>query len=142
MKRKISMSCLIDSAAEPFASFHDATLSNIHIDYDQRTLSAEFELSVGNPDGTSQAERERTRRAHLNLSDLILWGIEAPDNRDVNNWGPLWLVHDCIMEEATTEKGKELSITLGPDVYAWCMFFSDINAFGYCAAKEATFEWK
>jgi hypothetical protein len=46
------------------------------------------------------------------------------------------------MEEASTDQGKQLSDTLGPDVYAWCMFFADINAFGYCAAREAKFEWQ
>jgi len=136
------MDDLIDSAAEPFASFHDATLCKVNIDYDQKTLSAEFKLCVGDPDGMSETERERTRRAHLNLSGLILWAVEAPQNRDVSRWGPPWLVHDCIIEEATTERGKELSNTLGPDVYAWCMFFSNINAFRYCAAREAVFEWE
>jgi len=142
MKRKIEMDDLIDRTVEPFASFHDATLCKINVDYDSKTLSAEFEMCVGNPDGSNKDERERIRRGLLNLSGLVLWAIEPPHNKDQHSWGPLWLVHDCLMEEASTEQGKELSGTLGTDVYAWCMFFNDINAFGYCAAKEATFVWQ
>jgi len=142
MKRKIRMDDLINRKLEPFASFHDATLQKITVDYDNKTLSAEFEMCVGNPAGSNETERNRTRRGILSLAGLVLWAMEPPDNSDHDRWGPLWLTHDCLMEEASTDKGKTLASILDPDLYAWCIFFSDTNSFGYCAAREAMFEWQ
>jgi hypothetical protein len=141
MKKNIRMDDLLDKS-EPFAGFHDASLHKVHLDYDARAVSAEFKLFVGNPEGKTDEERERTRLGILNLEGLAFWSIDSPGNDDIKRWGPLWLTHDCLLEESSTETGKRLSSLLGTDMFAWCMFFSDTNSFGYCAAKEASFKWK
>ena len=142
MKRNTRLDDLLDTKAEPFASFHDATLSNIHIDYILKTLSAEFTLSVGSPNDPEEANRERTRQGILTLSGLVLWVIEPPDVRSKQEWGEPWLTHDSLMAEASTECGKMLAAVIGQDVYAWFLFFNDLNSFGYCICHEAAFEWK
>jgi hypothetical protein len=141
MKRNIRMDDLLDKS-EPFASFHDAALHKVQLDYDARVVSAEFELYVDNPEGKKDEEKERTRRGILTLEGLAVWAIDSPGNDDIKRWGPLRLTHDCLLEESSTETGTRLSSLLGTDMFAWCMFFSNTNSFGYCAAKEASFKWK
>ena len=142
MKRATCLDDLLDRKAEPFASFHDATLSNIHIDYKLKTLSAEFKVCVGSPDDPEEINRERTRNGVLSLTGLVLWAIEPPEIQRKKEWGQPWLTHDSLMEEATAEYGKNLAAIIGQDVYAWFMYFRDMNAFGYCICHEASFEWK
>jgi hypothetical protein len=42
-----------------------------------------------------------------------------------------------MLEEAPTEEGKRLAITVGDDEIAWYLYFNDLNAFAYCVAQEA-----
>jgi len=44
-KQKIRLDDLLDEA-EPYATFHDATLHKIRVDYEARELTAEFKLCV------------------------------------------------------------------------------------------------
>jgi hypothetical protein len=46
-----------------------------------------------------------------------------------------------MLEEAPTEEGKRLAITVGDDEIVWYLYFNDLNAFAYCVAQEARFEW-
>jgi hypothetical protein len=139
--RKIVLDDLLDRT-EPFGTFHDAYLHKLNINYDTRELIAEFDICVGNPDGETKEERERYRRGVLRVSGLIFWALEAPEDKDTNKWGPLWLTSDGLLEEGPTDTAKRLSSTLKPGVYGWYLYFSNINAFGYLSADEATFEWK
>jgi hypothetical protein len=141
MKRLTRMDDLFAGLEEPFATFHDATLRKISLDYDSRQLSAEFDIFVGDPEDWGKAEPERKRRGVLSLAGLVFWAIEPPQSPNREQWLPRWLTGDCLIEEASTDQGKRLSALLEQDVYAWCMYFSDSNSFVYCAAHEATFEW-
>jgi hypothetical protein len=137
-KNKIKLDALLDKN-EPFASFHDARLRKIQIDYLKREITAELELSVGNPDGDTNEERERCRNGLLKISGLIYWAIEPPESNVTI--GPLWLASDGLIEEANTETAKKLRTILQPDFFAWYLYFSDINAYAYLVAKEAEFKW-
>jgi len=126
---------------EPFASFHDAALSVLHIDYEARSLVAEFELCVGDPDAADRTARERSRRGRLRLSGLILWAVEPPDLTGPPAVRRPWLTSDGPLDEAPTDAGKGLAGALASDIYCWYLYFSDLNAFAYCAAQDAQFEW-
>jgi hypothetical protein len=140
-KQKMRLDDLLDQT-EPHATFHDATLDTIKIDYEAHELTAEFKLCVGNPNGKTKMERERHRSGMLKVSGLIFWALEPPDNKDTKEWGPLWLTGDGLIEEAPTETAKKLTSISKPETYGWYLYFSDINAFAYLASREAVFEWK
>ena len=63
-------------------------------------------------------------------------------NKDTEKWGPLWLTGDGLIEEAPTETAKRLTSISKSEMYGWYLYFSDIDAFAYLAAREAAFEWK
>lgn len=139
MKRTVRLDDIIGTA-EPFATFHDASLLILNIDYEGRSLIAEFDIWVGSPDGPDHTDRERRRRGRLCLASLILWACEPPRTTETHD-GPPWLTSDGLLEEAPTEEGKRLANTVGADEIAWYLYFCDLNAFAYCIAQEARFEW-
>ena len=53
--RKILLDDLLDRT-EPFATFHDAYLHKINIDYNARELIAELDIWIGNPDGETKGK--------------------------------------------------------------------------------------
>jgi hypothetical protein len=139
-KHKMRLADLLDQA-EPYATFHDATMHKIKIDYETHELTAEFKLCVGNPDGKTEMERERHRTGMLKVSGLVFWASEPPENGAADNRGPLWLTSDGLISEAPTETAKKLASMVTPDCYAWYLYFSDLNAFAYFAARDVVFEW-
>jgi hypothetical protein len=64
---------------ELHASFHDALLLQVRIDYSARTVHALFDLAVGDPDAPDQTERHRRRKGRLTLEGLIFWVHEPPE---------------------------------------------------------------
>jgi len=140
-KEKTRLDDLLDKT-EPYATFHDAMLHTITIDYDTKEFTARVDLCVGNPDAKTEIERERRRIGVLKASGMIFWALEPPDNEDRERWGPLWLTDDGLIKEAPTKTAKKLISTLVPDTYGWYLYFADINAFGYLLAKGAVFKWE
>ncbi len=141
-KQKKRMDDLLDQS-EPYATFHDAKLHKIKVDYDAQELTAEFTLCVGNPDAKTEEERERHRSGILKVSGLIFWVLQPPDNnKKTKECGGLWLTDDGLIEEAPAETPKAVTSIPKPEAYGWYLYFSDINAFGYLAARDAVFEWK
>jgi len=133
-----SLDELLDGT-EPHATFHDASLREVSIDYHARTLAVLFDLCVGDPDGELESERERSRTGVLELTGLIFWAQEPPDfAAAVENDR---LTADGPLGEAPTETGRRLGRDVPADAWAAYPFFSDWNAFAYCAAARATFRW-
>jgi len=138
-KNSIKLDDLLDST-EPFATFHDATLHKIQIDYGRGEITAAFELSVGNPDGITGQERERRRNGVLQISGLVYWAQDPPESNVTI--GPLWLSAADLIEKATTMTARKLKPILSPQLFSWYFYFSNINAFAYLVAKEADFKWE
>ena len=128
-------------SAEPYGTFHDAKLIDLHIDYSARALVARFDLCVGDPDGTTRADRERRRNGLVELRGLLFWAVDPPADPMRSSGTEPWLTSDGLLSEAPTESGKRLAAAVPPDSVAWYLYFSDLNAFGYCAAQQATFQW-
>ena len=128
-------------AEEPFATFHDAYLQKVAVDYSKKELTMGFDLSVGDPNGITEETRQRYRKGVLKALGLVLWALEAPQKVNLSS-GPLWLTDDGLLEDAPTETAKKLSLTLRPELTAWYMYFSCMNCFGYLAAEKVVFEWK
>ncbi len=125
---------------EPHATFHDAELLAIRIDYEKRELVARWRLCVGDPDAAEKANRERQREGVLTLQGLAFWCDEPAPAVD-GNLEPPWLTADGPLSDAPTETGRELAMRLPADTSGWYLFFSDRNAFTYCAARLAGFQW-
>lgn len=129
---------------EPCASFHDAYLERVSADYLDRKLVMEFDLSIGDPDGSTEEERQRYRKGTLELGGLVFWGIDPPQEEDFSRYaGPLWVVSDGFLEDAKTETARTPMKRLkNPSLNAWYLYLSDMNTFAYIVAEAAVFQWK
>jgi len=138
---KKSLDSLLDSV-EPDATFHDASLLELRIDFGQRLAELSFDLCVGDPKSPDVAVRERRRRGRLKLVGLHFWVVEPPGTglAEVNSMFP-WLTADGPLSEATSSLSRELSAKTPTSATGWYLFFSNWNAFAYFAADNITFSW-
>jgi hypothetical protein len=125
---------------EPCATFHDAELLSLVINYERRDLVLEWVLSVGNPDSPSPAERERKRRGRLCFTGLCFWVLDPPGEL-LDESGLPWLTSDGALADAQTDTARRLAGLLPAGASGWYLFFSGSNAFAYCGAKAGAFEW-
>jgi hypothetical protein len=123
---------------EPCATFHDAELVSLLIDYERRELLSEWLLCVGDSNAPSPAERERSRRGRLRFTGLRFWVLDPPG--ELHDGLP-WLTSDGPLSDAQTDTAMRLAALLPPGTHGWYLFFSDWNAFAYCGAKAGSFEW-
>ncbi len=138
---KKSLDSLLD-AVEPDATFHDASLLELHIDFERRTAELSFDLCVAKPDSPDESVRDRRRRGRLKLAGLHFWVVEPPGTSLVNvNSMPLWLTADGPLSEATGSVARELCANVPANATGWYLFFTNWNAFAYFAADELTFSW-
>src|SRR5689334_4432465 len=99
---------------------------------DQR---AEFvvDLCVGDPNASTKAERERRRRARLQLTGLQYLVIEAPDPSYRYQLGAPVDIDSCEADPAMNLPSRG-----GEGVFAGRFFVSDWNAFIHFGATNAT----
>jgi hypothetical protein len=129
-------------AQEPCASFHDALLLSLQINYGRRELVSDWQLCVGNPEAPAEMDRERTRRGRLRLSGLLFWVVEPLEpHRQILDGTTPWLTSDGPLLDAGTALSKTLSEDVPPGAIAWYLYFSNWNAFVYCCAESGAFEW-
>lgn len=134
-----TLDALLDES-EPVGSFHDALLLSVRVDFQAATLVAEMSLVVGSSDESDGASTTRRRNGRLILRKLRHYSLEPSFVERTRADGPLWLTSDGPIEESPTETGKALAASLKDCFAAW-LYFSNLNAFAYCASEEATFEW-
>ena len=128
-------------STEPNASWHDAALLQLELDYVGQKAISLWDLYVGDPEANDSQQRERSRRGRLILNGLHFWVIEGP--HDLNACGKRpWLVSDGPIHDSPTEEGKRLAALLPEDSVGWYLFFTRRNAFMYCGARSAQFEWQ
>src|SRR5262245_57415561 len=100
-------------ADEPFATFREAELTEVRVDYDARTLSATLSLCVGDPAAPGEAGRQRRRTGRLELTGLLLWALEPPAPAvPAARTGRPVLAEDGALEDAPTETGQVLARTI------------------------------
>lgn len=123
---------------EPSATFHDAYVQRIRIDYGARRFDAIVSVSVEDPGAADYARRERYRTGRLTVEGLRCWCMES--------WAvtgePLWLTGDGFLGDAPTEAGKSLATQHVGAAVRWWLFFSDLNAFAYLVGERASFAWE
>jgi hypothetical protein len=126
---------------EPHATFHDALITAIHVDYVRRRFLAELRVSVGDPDASDEATRERRRSGTLVVEGLSLWTIEPPAAADRSAGAGLWLAADGSLADSPTELGRDLAQRFGHGSVSWFLFFNDQSAFAYLVGERAEFRW-
>lgn len=126
---------------EPSATFHDARLISVAVDYAKRELLAEWELCVGDPDDSDASQHERRRRGQLRLRDLAFWVVEPPACALQSGSRLPWLTADGPLLAARTETASRLAELVPNDCSSLYLFFSDWNAFAYFAAADLSFTW-
>jgi hypothetical protein len=139
MPRAQSLDSLLPSD-EPHATFHDAVISTIRVDYLASQLIAQVHIAIGDPGAIDPAARECRRIGELVVDGLNLWVIEAP--RDLTTLDPgLWITHDGLISGSPTESGRTLAKALAPTDVGWFLFINNLNAFAYIAGAQAAFHW-
>src|SRR4026208_1210266 len=109
---------------EPHATFHDAELLSIAIDYDANKLVAMWRLYVGDPLASDAGARERTRDGQLILCGLAFWVTEPPS--EVHS-GPPWLTADGPLSDSPNASGRDLTQVVPAGGVGWYLYFSDSN---------------
>jgi hypothetical protein len=125
---------------EPHATFRDACLVGLGLDYRNNEAVATWNLCVGDPDDSMRVARERRRTGRLVLSGLAFWVIDPPMALDTRPGLP-WLTEAVPLSEAPTETGRRLARLLPDGTTGWCFFFKGWNARMYCGARKLAYEW-
>jgi hypothetical protein len=125
---------------EPHATFRDARLVAVILDYRDRSAATTWEICVGDPDDSMRAVRERRRTGRLVFSGLVFWVIEPPKAVDARP-GLLWLKECGPLSEAASESGKRLAGLLPDNASGWHFLFAGWNAHMYCGCWNVTYEW-
>lgn len=125
---------------EPHATFRDARLVAVSLDYRDRSAATTWELCVGDPDDSMRAVRERRRTGRLIFSGLIFWVIEPPKVLDARP-GLLRLTESGPLSEPATENGRKLADLLPSSALGWQFLFADWDARIYCGCWSVTYEW-
>jgi hypothetical protein len=123
------------------ATFHDAVITGVQIDYVGKRFVGEMQLCVGDPDASDVGDRERRRRGQLIVEGLRVWALEPPGESASGLGDGLWVSADGMLEQAPTDVGKTLAQGLGSGHVGWFLFFNNLNAFGYLAGDRAEFRW-
>ncbi len=136
MPNTITLDSLL-AGDEPHASFHDASLLRVAVDYEQSAWVGTFAIVVGDPAGRTAGERDATRLAEVSVTGLSLWALEAGAVPPAG----LWLTADGPLVNAPTESGLASAQSVASSPVAWFLYFSNTNSFGYLAGAQASFRW-
>jgi hypothetical protein len=127
---------------EPHATFHDAGVQSIAVDFANGTCTMECDLAVGDPEDADKDVRERRRLGRLVFKGLLLWVFEPPVEVPRKPGGALWLTSDGPLGEASAPSARSLALSAPIDAVRWYFYFSNLNVFAYIAAAGVVFEWQ
>lgn len=126
----------------PHATFHDAEIERLTLDYVAREAVLDCSICIGDPDATDEEARGARRKGHLTISGLLYCTIDPPDpSYPYQDAGALWMVGDGPVG-SNGVSGKHLPTNLPDGAFVRWFFINDWNAFIYIAAESARFEWK
>ena len=120
---------LDEIAAQLPGILHDAVLRALKIDYASHEATFGLRIHVGDPDATTEADREGYRSVTLTISGLLWCVIECPESAD-SATDELWI------DAGPIESLKERPMVAVPDgAFAWWIFVHQWNAFIYVAGR-------
>lgn len=123
------------------ATFHDASVHRLTLDYVAREAVLECSICVGNPDAEDEQEREARRNGTLIFQGLLYCAIDPPDPRyPYSDRDGLW-ISDVGPLDLRPDSAKRFPVNLPAEAFAHYFFVNDWNAFIYIAARSARFDW-
>ena len=125
---------------EPHATFQDARLVAVNLDYRNDEAVTTWEICVGDPDDSMRAVRERRRTGRLIFSGMTFWVMDPPQALDARPGLP-GLTRSGHLSDAPTEAGRGLARRLPADASGWYFFFAGPKTHVYCGARRITCEW-
>ena len=116
---------------------HDAEMQRVCIDYQQRTMTIDMYVFVGDVDAPLE-KREAYREGTLVISGLQFAAIEPPDAR-YSFASRASRIDSCDMLK-NLDPGLLQALPQGS--FVGCLFVDDWNAFVYIAGSNAEIQWK
>ncbi len=125
----------------PCASFHDAVIHTLSIDYNARILTMRCSLDVSDPDAPN-ITAIGTAQGTLLLSGLIYCILPPPDNNYSFEQGELEITSNGNYDEVLLDPSSASLPEVSDDAaFVHWFFVSNWNAFIWVAAIEAEFVW-
>lgn len=125
----------------PHASFHDAVIEEINVNYLKRQVEIRCVLYVGNPED-DVISREATAQGLLVLTGLIYLAIEPPDQNYNYDEGGLDISYDESLKNISRESFHwKIPQDVPEDAFVHCFYINNYNSFLLFAATEAQFSW-
>ena len=115
---------------------HDAGLRTLTIDYAANTAMFGVRVCVGDPNASTEAEREAHRSLTLTISGLLWCVLESPGNGYAASPEELWI--DAGSLDSLTNRPLLPAVPEG--AFAWWIFVKQWNAFIYVAGRSVSIE--
>ena len=116
---------------------HDAEVRRVSVDYEQRKLTLEIAVWVGDmSDGPEK--REAYKSGSIAIYGLIFFVMEPPDARYPFRDSAKLTVDGCDMSKNLS---RELLASLPSDAFFRSLWVSEWNAFIHIAARNAEIAW-
>ena len=125
---------------EPHATFHDALLVAVSLDYRNDEAVTTWEICVGDPDDSMRTVRERRRTGRLVFSGVAFWVVDPPGSLDARPGLPR-LTQSGRLSDAPTDTAKRLARRLPADASGWYFFFASGSTHMYGGARRLAYEW-
>ena len=112
------------------ASFHDATLTRLEVDYIARRATFSLRVWVGDPEAEERSMRKLSRTGTLVVTGLLFCALDPPDRRCLYEYpqglvglGGLWIADDGeVTEEQPAGAASKLPLPLPSDVFCTTSF--------------------
>ena len=116
---------------------HDAEVSKMSVDFEERNLAIDVDIWVGKMTDASEA-REAYRKGRIEISGLLFLVMEQPDARYPFAKGNL-RIDGCDLRKNLDRK---LLDSLPPEAFFRSLWVTEWNAFIHIAATKAQISWK
>ncbi len=120
----------------PPNGLHDAEVTRISVDYQQRSLELDVDVWVGDM-GDAPEKREAYKRARIDISGLLFLVMEPPDPKYPFKTGE-FTIDGCNLSKNLDSK---LLDSIPTDAFFRSLWVNDWNAFIHIAAREAQLVW-
>ena len=125
----------------PHATFHDAWIERLTLDYFVRNAVIDCSICIGNPDSKDAETREARRSGRLKIQGLLYCAIDPPKSSYPHkNSDGLWVAGDGPVGTDGIS-GEGLPANLPDGAFVHYFFVNDWNAFIYIAGESVRFEW-
>jgi hypothetical protein len=125
---------------EAHATFRDARLVAVDVDYRGNEAVTTWEICIGDPDDSMRAVRERRRTGRLVFSGVVFWVMDSPGAPEARPGLP-GLTRGGRLSDAATETAQRLARHLPAEASGWYFLLAGPETHLYCGARRVTWEW-